>query len=131
MYTLALILFLLICIVLTVSILLQSSKGGGMAGAFGGGPAMGAVFGGRGAATFLNRLTAWMAVLYLVVAFLISKAAGGSTGNDMANQSLVAQSREEMEKNPAFLLPSAELSVPAVSALTGDSTISARDTTKQ
>lgn len=38
----------LICIFLIISILLQSSKGGGLAGMFGGGGGMGNVFGGRG-----------------------------------------------------------------------------------
>ena len=46
----------LVCLALVLVVLLQSSKGGGLAGAFGGG-ADSTVFGGRGAATVLSKAT--------------------------------------------------------------------------
>ena len=46
----------LVCLSLVLVVLLQSSKGGGLAGAFGGG-AESTVFGGRGAATVLSKAT--------------------------------------------------------------------------
>jgi preprotein translocase subunit SecG len=52
----------LICIALILVILMQSSKGEGLAGAFGGTSLSGAVFGGRGAATFLSKATSYIAV---------------------------------------------------------------------
>src|SRR2546423_15441445 len=48
------------CVALIVSILLQSGKGGGLAGAFGAGSSQ-TLFGGRGAATFLTRASTVMA----------------------------------------------------------------------
>src|SRR5258705_5351023 len=48
------------CIGLMISILLQSGKGGGLAGAFGGGSSQ-TLFGGRGAAGFLSRATTGLA----------------------------------------------------------------------
>ena len=51
---------------LIVVVLLQSSKGEGLAGAFGGGGLTGAVFGGRGAATFLSKATTILAVAFMV-----------------------------------------------------------------
>jgi len=55
MIALLMFLFVIVCFGLILVILLQSSKGGGLAGAFGGGGAAGAVFGGRGAGNFLTK----------------------------------------------------------------------------
>ena len=56
------------CIALVLVVLLQSSKGEGLAGAAcggGGGGLSGAVFGGRGAATFLSKATSVLAILFM------------------------------------------------------------------
>ncbi len=79
MYGFLISIYIIICLALTVVILLQSSKGGGLAGAFGGGGGMGAVFGGRGAATFLSRLTTYLAVAFLGLSLLISFVNRGSS----------------------------------------------------
>jgi len=50
-----------------ISILLQSSKGEGLAGAFGGSGITGAVFGGRGAATFLSKATAILGTAFFTI----------------------------------------------------------------
>jgi len=62
-----LIVHVLVCIVLIVSILLQAGKGGGLAGgAFGGMGGGGAVFGGTGAATFLSKVTTYVAIVFFL-----------------------------------------------------------------
>ena len=69
MVAILLILHVLICIFLVLVVLLQSSKGSGLAGAFGGGGlggSMGAVFGGRGAAPFLSKATTVLAIAFLL-----------------------------------------------------------------
>ena len=70
MVTFLVVLFVFICISMVIVILLQSSKGQGLAGTFGGSGAS-AVFGGRGAATFLSKATAVLAVTYMVLCLLI------------------------------------------------------------
>ena len=60
------------CVFLIVVVLLQSSKGGGLAGAFGGGQTSNAVFGGRGAGTFLSKLTTGLAVLFMVTSLSLA-----------------------------------------------------------
>jgi preprotein translocase subunit SecG len=100
-------LFILICVVQIIAILLQSSKGGGLAGAFGGG-SMGAMFGGRGAATFLSKVSAVLATLFMVLALvlgLLDSSGGGAQG-------LVEQERQARGSSPAAILPS--VSSPAV-----------------
>ena len=56
-----------ICFALIISVLMQSAKGEGLAGgtAFGGGVSN-AVFGGRGAASFLSKATTVLAIVFFI-----------------------------------------------------------------
>lgn len=56
---------IVVSMLLVLVVLMQSSKGGGLAGAFGGG-SMSAAFGGRGAGTFLSRVTTILAVTFML-----------------------------------------------------------------
>lgn len=58
-----------ISIVLIIVVLMQSSKGGGLAGSFGTG-GMGTVFGVRRTADFLSRSTTYLAVAFMAVALI-------------------------------------------------------------
>ena len=58
---------LFVAFALVIVILLQSgARGGGLAGTFGGAGGTGAIFGGRGAAPFLTKLTAVFASVLIV-----------------------------------------------------------------
>ncbi len=61
-----------ICVLLVAVVLLQKSKGDGLSGAFGGGGALTASFGNRGAASLLSRATTVLAVLFMVASFLLA-----------------------------------------------------------
>lgn len=103
MYTVLIIIHVLVCIIMTVVILLQSSKGGGLAGVFGGGGGgMGAVFGGRGAASFLSKSTTILAIVFMALSLflgLITKGGGSSSG-------IVSEERERGRvSSPADVLP--------------------------
>ncbi len=127
MYTLLLILFLIVCVLMTITILLQSSSGGGLAGTFGGSN-MGAVFGGRGAATFLSKMTTALAVLFLLLSFALSKFYSSGTGE--GGQSIVAkklQSEEAQSFDPQSLLRPTT-SQPAVTG--GQEQAASQDTSK-
>jgi preprotein translocase subunit SecG len=63
--------YIVVCFLLVLVILMQSSKGGGLAGTFGG-QGTSAIFGGRGAATFLAKLTAGLAIIFMVFAIFIN-----------------------------------------------------------
>ena len=71
MYTLALFIELVVSILLIIVILMQSSKGNGLAGSFGGSN-IGAVFGVRRTSDFLTKATQWLAGIFLVLALLIN-----------------------------------------------------------
>jgi preprotein translocase subunit SecG len=65
------IIHVLISIFLIISILLQASRGGGLAGMFGGGGGMTGMFGGRGAASFLAKVTMWLAIGFALTSLSI------------------------------------------------------------
>jgi preprotein translocase subunit SecG len=67
MYYLFLVIHLLIALLLGVVVLLQRSKGNGLAGAFGGVGAGEAMFGSHGVTTMLHKAT-----IYLAIAFMIT-----------------------------------------------------------
>ena len=71
MYTFFLILFIPTCLALIAIVLLQVGKGAGFAGAFGAGGGPQTIFGAR-AGTFLTKLTAWLAVLFMVSALAMA-----------------------------------------------------------
>jgi preprotein translocase subunit SecG len=64
-------LHVLVCLVLILVVLLQSSKGSGLAGAFGGAGGQ-TMFGGQETATFLSRLTTYLAVIFMVLSLLLA-----------------------------------------------------------
>ncbi|MBM3307454.1 MAG: preprotein translocase subunit SecG [Candidatus Eisenbacteria bacterium] len=68
----------LICALLMVVVLLQSGKGGGLAGAFGGAGGIGAVFGGQSAATFLTKATRYLAIGFMLTSLLLALMARGT-----------------------------------------------------
>ena len=67
-FTVMVVFHTLVCIGLIIVVLLQSSKGEGLAGsAFGGGGSISnAVFGGRGAASFLSKATTVLAIVFFL-----------------------------------------------------------------
>src|SRR5438552_18701952 len=67
-----------VCIALMAAILLQSGKGGGLAGAFGAGSSQ-TLFGGRGAATFLTRASTVMAVVFFLTSLTLGLTSARQT----------------------------------------------------
>ena len=76
------------CVSLVVAILLQSGKGGGLAGAFGAGSSQ-TLFGGRGAATFLSRAATTLAVIFFLTSLTLGLASTRQTG--AASHSLIQE----------------------------------------
>ena len=73
MQTLLLVIHVIVSFVIVVVILLQSGKGGGMGSGFGGAAAVGQqIFGGRGAATFLGKLTVALGATFFVTSMALA-----------------------------------------------------------
>lgn len=72
MYTFLLILLIIDTIVLSVAILLQSGKGGGLASSFGGaGSSSDSIIGSRQAGNLLTKATWWCGGIFLALAFVL------------------------------------------------------------
>jgi preprotein translocase subunit SecG len=89
-----LVLFVPACILLPIIILLQDSKGEGLSSsAFGGaGGSMQSVLGGQGAATFLSKVTTWLAIGFMVMALFLMRFYGETGGELKPLQEETAQS---------------------------------------
>lgn len=109
---------MVVCVALMVVILLQSGKGGGLAGAFGAGSSQ-TLFGGRGAASFLSRATTVLAVVFFLTSLTLGMSA---TRNGRAGKSLVTQEAQQRAQQRAAQqgagAPSAPITAPVQSPAT-------------
>ena len=76
----ALIIFVPLCVILTLVILLQDSKGEGLSSSAFGGAEMQSVLGGRGAATFLSKMTTWLAIGFMIISLFLMRFYGEESG---------------------------------------------------
>ena len=102
MFTVMVVFHILICALLVIVVLMQSAKGEGLAGAFGGGGSglTGAVFGGRGAASFLSKATTVLAIVFMIncgVLAFMSTSRTGSRGSAPSTSAVTEQAQREME----------------------------------
>ena len=94
LYTFLVLLHVVFSIALIISVLLQSSKGGGLAGTFGGSGISGGIFGGRGAAPLLVKATTICAVAFMLTSMSLYFA-GSRQISDSVLEKIMMQSGEE------------------------------------
>ena len=92
-------LFVPVCVVLTLIILLQDSKGEGLSSSAFGGAEMQSVLGGRGAATFLGKLTTWLAIAFMVISLFLMRFYG--EGGSGALTPIEQEATQESAAEPA------------------------------
>ena len=83
---------IIVSIALIISVLLQSSKGGGLAGTFGGSGITGGIFGGRGAAPFLVKATTAFAILFMVTSISLNFIKSSSTAESVLERTNMGSS---------------------------------------
>jgi len=103
MYALLLILHLLICLALIGVVLIQSGKGGGLAGGAFGGSAQ-TVFGGRGATDIVTRTTMVLGGLFFVTSVVLALMTGGGAQRG-AGHSLVQEAARKAAATQPGQLP--------------------------
>ncbi|MBI4553517.1 MAG: preprotein translocase subunit SecG [Candidatus Latescibacteria bacterium] len=104
LFTLLVLFYLIVCVALILAVLLQSGKGQGMASAFGGSAVAGTVFGGRGAATFLSKVTTILAILFMLLVLGLNLVPSSS----QAPKSVIREEAlKTQQESPAKGLPAA------------------------
>jgi len=103
MYGALLGLHLIVCLALVAVILVQSGKGGGLAGgAFGG--ATQTVFGGRGATDFITKATVWLGIAFFLTSLLLAKI---TTSGGHAQRSLIQEQARKTQRSAPATVPTA------------------------
>jgi preprotein translocase subunit SecG len=107
MYTVLIVFHVLLAASLIAIVLVQRGPGATMGAAFGAG-ASGTVFGSRGSASFLTRLTSWLGVAFFAIslsmAVIVARSGGvGTTADDLgiAGQVAPLPTAEEVEAGEA------------------------------
>ena len=80
MYTLMIILHVVVSLALILIVLLQTGKGAEMGAGFGGGSNQ-TIFGSRGAATFLSKVTTGAAVIFMLTSLSLAYLTSQRTGS--------------------------------------------------
>ena len=102
MYTLVVILHVIVSIAMILVILLQTGKGSDIGAVFGGGSSQ-TLFGSTGPTSFLSKLTAGAAIIFMITSlFLAYFSGGGSVGSIMKGGP------------PAQTMPAPPAGIPAV-----------------
>jgi preprotein translocase subunit SecG len=84
MYALFTVLHILVCFVLILIVLLQAGKGANMGAAFGGSSQT--VFGSSGAGTFLGKMTAGVAIVFMLTSLILTYMANHRSSSSLIEQ---------------------------------------------
>ncbi len=91
MHTLVTILHVLACLILIMIVLLQAGKGANMGAAFGGSSQT--VFGSGGAGTFLGKMTAGVAIVFMLTSLILTYTAA-HRGSSLFDKSRTPEARQ-------------------------------------
>ena len=100
MFGFLIILHVIISAGLVLVILMQSSKGEGLASAFGGGSITGAVFGGRGAASFLSRATTVLAIAFFLSSLTLTILFPSGGGVAIRESAVQIEAQKALQQQP-------------------------------
>jgi preprotein translocase subunit SecG len=98
MYALFIFIHILVCFVLITIVLLQAGKGANMGAAFGGSSQT--VFGSSGAGTFLGKLTAGVAIVFMLTSLVLTYMANHRSSSSLIDQKPPAAEQTIPVTNP-------------------------------
>lgn len=100
MVTLITIIHIFVCLFLILVVLLQAGKGGGMGIAFGSSTSS-QVFGGRGAGSFLEKLTAGTAIVFMLTSITLAWFASQSDSARLQKMAATAAAKKKVDADKA------------------------------
>lgn len=114
MYTLFIVIEIIISVLLIIAVLMQASKGGGLAGSLGGSN-LGTVFGVRRTSDFLSKTTTVLATLFIAFALFINLFVlpRGERGEESVIQSVPPPATLPPTSSPATTQPSQPAATPS------------------
>jgi len=125
MSTILIIIYIVVCIALITIVLLQSSKGEGLAGVFGGGGGSQAIFGAR-TGDILTKSTTALAILFMVLSLVLA-VLSGRRAKSLSQEISAAASRPRQQlpltedvSPEALPLSEEEVPEPGVSGVEGE-----------
>ncbi len=98
MYTLLTIIHVVACVIMVLVVLLQAGKGANMGAAFGGSSQT--VFGSSGAGTFLGKMTATVAIVFMLTSLFLTYAVSRK-GSSLFESSPAPVARQAVPAVPA------------------------------
>lgn len=102
MFWLLMALSMIISFFLVIAILLQSPKGGGLSGTFGGAQ-IGSMFGARRTADFLAKATWWLGGILLILVIITNLFfLPGKTGNDQKESIIQTKGAQQLPSKPVI-----------------------------
>ena len=102
MYTFLIVSASILSIILMIMVLLQSSKGGGLAGTFGGAGNMGSMFGTRRTADFLSKATWWLGGSLFVISIVVNLFFLPGQSTQTQRDSIIQNTGNEIPQIPAL-----------------------------
>lgn len=115
MFAVLIIVHILSALFLMLAVLLQSGQAGGLSGAFGGGGGSQTLFGGRGAATFLSKATAYLGAAFLLISFVLAYAQAHRSAGEGAQRNIIREQLAPAQEpvGPPAGIPAGEGAAPA------------------
>lgn len=103
MYSILIVIASIVSVLLMIIVLMQASKGEGLAGTFGGSGNMGSMFGTRRTADFLSKGTWWLAGILAGIAIIVNLFfLPGSSTADQRESIIQGSERQHIPQNPSL-----------------------------
>lgn len=99
----------LVCVILMAVVLMQASKGGGLAGLAGAGSSMTTMFGARRTSDFLQRFTIILATIFLLGSLLLNIYISSGSGID---ESVIQKNAGQNQTPPQQTIPPTQTAPP-------------------
>jgi preprotein translocase subunit SecG len=130
MTTFLIVLHILVCLALIAIVLLQGGKGAEMGASFGAGGSQ-TVFGAAGGQSFMGKLTAAAAVIFMLTSLTLAYFYGQPGGGSIMPSTVVTATPQAEPSAASAVAPAAETTAADAAPTTGDAPVQANPDTEK